>query len=95
MLNRFEDIRRFDPCRDQPHTAMGHADLLSQALKAYPMLDSFENAQQASNPAKSESAATGRRPIKVVLPELASRTLGKRRRAPLPRTALCLYAAAA
>jgi hypothetical protein len=73
---------------------MGHADLPSQALKAYPMLDSPEKAQQESNPAESESAARGWRPIKVVLPELASRTLGKRRRAPLPRTALCLYAAA-
>jgi hypothetical protein len=58
------------------------------------MLDFLEKAQQASNPAESESAARGWRPIKVVLPELASRTLGKRRRAPLPSTALCLYAAA-
>jgi hypothetical protein len=59
------------------------------------MLDSLEEAQRASNPTKSESAARGRRPIEAVLPEPASRTLGKRRRAPLPRTALCLYAAAA
>jgi hypothetical protein len=58
------------------------------------MLDFLEKAQQASNPAESESAARVWRPIKVALPELASRTLGKRRRTPLPRTALCLYAAA-
>ena len=95
MLNGFEDIALFDRYCDWPHVAMEHAVLLSQALKACPMLDSLEKAQQASNPAMSESTAKGRKPIEAVLPELASRILGKRGRAPLPRTALCLYAAAA
>jgi hypothetical protein len=95
VLNGFEDIECFDGCCDHPHTAAGYADLLNQALKAYPTLASLEKAQQTSNPVESESVAGGRRPIEAVLPELASRTLGKRPRAPLPRTPLCLYAALA
>jgi hypothetical protein len=58
------------------------------------MLDSLEEAQHARKRV-SDSTARSRRPIEAVVPELASRTLGMRGRATLPRNALCLYAAVA